>query len=1135
MEITLCKLPLFKRRTLTKTLFIMKLTALLLLAACLQLSAKGLTQSLTISKQNASLQELFKEIEKQTGYQFFYKKKVLDDTRPVTINVRDESLEKVLHACFKDQPVTYNIVDKIIVVTVKQTADLQSAVNTIETNLPPPIDISGRVTDPDGNPLAGANIKVKGTKIGTTTNENGEFQLAGISENAMLEISFVGYETYTVTASNPRFKPGVTRNSSTIALKIKPENLNEVVVNKGYYTEKQKYSVGNSVHIDSKVIEQQPVQNPILALQGRVPGLFITQQSGLSNGDVTFRIQGQNSIVLFRNEHFVVVDGVPYLSQFGPTSYDGPFSMGGTPLSYINPMDIESVDVLKDADATAIYGSRAANGAILITTKKGKIGKSRVNVNMQQGWGKVTRKVDMLNTRQYLDMRYEAYKNDGINLSTLTSNSSNYDLTLWDTTRYTDWQKTLIGGTAHYNTINASVSGGSSTMQYLVGGYYNRQTTVFPGDLDDKRGGVHFNLGGSSGDQKFKIQLSGSYLVDENHLPQTDLTWSAIRLEPNAPSLYKTDGTLNWELRPTGAVSWLNPLRYLYNTYNNITRNLITSSSLSLNLLPGLDLKSNFGYTNLQSNTYLPIPTKAIRPDRISTTPLSASFSYRNMNSWIIEPQLVYNHRIKSKAELQVMLGTTIQQSNSDLLILDGSGYSSDLLLKSIKLAPVVTVANSSSSVYKYNALFGRVNFKWADKYVANFTTRRDGSSRFGEKNKFHNFGSIGLGWIFSQESFLQHTDFLSFGKLRLSYGTTGNDQIGDYNYLSLYGSTSGIPYQNTVGLQATSIPNPYLQWEETRKLQLGFDLGFIKDRVMLNASFVRNRSSNQLLSYTLPSITGFSSILENFPAKVQNISWEFLLNTVNVKKTEFTWNSSITLTIPRNKLISFPNIEKSSYSAGFNGVIVGQPVGVIKTYYSAGIDPSTGDYKVFDKKGNIITGSPKKPDDYTNLINTLPKIYGGFQNSISWRNIQFDFFFQFVKQLGTRALYYYNDGSIFPGAFAFGQGNSNQPVTILNRWQKPGDLTSIGRFTTMGNIFPWPISDDYTYDASYIRLKNVSISWQLPKSWQQKIHLNSGSIYVNAQNIATITNYTGLDPENQSSVSLPPLQVWTLGLKLGL
>ncbi|HEX4849953.1 MAG TPA: TonB-dependent receptor plug domain-containing protein, partial [Puia sp.] len=356
-------------------------------------------------------------------------------------------------------------------------------------------------------------------------------------------------------------------------VKMRVSAIDEVQVI-AYGTTTKRFNIGNVATVKAADIEKQPVQNPLLALQGRVPGVVVTQMTGINGGAVKVRIQGQNSFRADGLDPLIVIDGVPYPAT--TTSYMEYVVQGGSPLNYINPSDIESISVLKDADATAIYGSRAANGAILITTKKGKTGKPKLFVDVQQGWGKVTRHVDMMNTRQYLDMRYEAYKNDGIDLAAQSVSSKNYDLKFWDTTRYTDWQKELIGGAAQYTNINAGVSGGSANVQYLVSATYNRQTTVFPGNFSDKVGGLHFSLNGSSPNQRLRIQLSGSYQYNQNGLPGNDLTQSAVLLEPDAPKLYNEDGSLNWAQTASGRSTWTNPLvNSLYTEFSNTTSNLV--------------------------------------------------------------------------------------------------------------------------------------------------------------------------------------------------------------------------------------------------------------------------------------------------------------------------------------------------------------------------------------------------------------------------------------------------------------------------------------------------------------------------------------------------------------------------------
>lgn len=1109
-----------------QTLLVMKLTLVLLTAAIVNVSAKGLSQTISFNAKNASLQEVFSVIEKQTGFTVLYNAALLDKAKPVSLAATDVPLREFLQQALKGQQLDFSIKNTSIFISSSPSRPSSH----VDNNFFPPGSIKVRVTNADGQPLEGASISIKNNKNVGLTSAEGVFSL-NVTEGDVLIVSFVGYQTKEVKITSSMLTGGL------LAINLIPdvESLQEVVINKGYYTEARKFSTGNVATITSKEIEQQPVQNPLLALQGRVPGVEITQNTGMSEGAVTIRIEGRNSI-LSGLDPLVVVDGVPYPTQLKTMDIVGSYENivgGGSPLSYINPSDIESITVLKDADATSIYGSRAANGAILITTKKGKVGPAKLSVNLQQGWGKVTRHIDMMNTRQYLDMRYEALRNDGINLATQTPSKRNYDLTVWDTTRYTDWQKELLGGTAKYSNVNASLSGGSGIMQYRIGLTFNRQTTVFPGKFDDKSGNLNFSVSGGSANQKLRVQLSGTYGIYDNHLPGVDLTQQALLLEPNAPALYNADGTLNWQPNAAGSSTWNNPLAYTQSMeFKNVSKNLLSNAKISYHLIPGMEVSSNFGYSQLQSNYYSPTRIQVYPPEYAPFVNRTASYGTRNMVSWIVEPQLQYNKTI-GKGKLDGLLGGTFIQNTGETLSLDGTGYDNDQVMKNISAANSIKLNAYSYNQYNYDAVFARLNYIWNQKYVVNLTGRHDGSSRFGGNNKFHSFWSAGIGWIFSEEKWIQkNLPFINYGKLRTSYGTTGNDQISDFSFASYYGYLpNDISYQNTRGVYATNISNPNLQWEQTDKWQAGLDLGFLSNRVLLNATYVKNRSSNQLIPYILPSISGFTSFTENFPATIENSSWELSLNSTNIQGRDFKWTTSFNLTIPKNKLVSFPNIEKTSYASANSGLVIGKPLGVVTTYALAGVDPATGKYIVYDKGGNPTT-SPTT-SDLTNIVSTVPAFYGGFQNSFSYKGFQLDFIFQFIRKRGPREMYYYNVNTIRPGTFS--NGASNQSVSVLNRWQKPGDNAEIAKYTT-GNIALWAGLSDayYTYDASYIRLKNLSLSWTLPKTWLQRAHLENARLYFQGQNLVTISNFSGLDPET-GSIRLPPLQMWTIGLQMQL
>lgn len=1124
--IALHQLNCFTKKYRT-TVRIMKLTAIILLAACLQLSAKGVSQTITLSLKDAPIQTVFKEIERQTEYTFFADVRWFQMAKKVTIEVKSLPLNQVLNLCFKDQPFTYSISGKTITLAPKKKQVDKDSQTSVSQK--PVIDVKGRVVNSKGEPVTDATVTVQGTNQRTVTNTNGEFTLTGINGDALIVISHVQYEAENISLN------GLSIVNATLQIKV--NNLDELQVI-AYGSTTKRFNTGNVSTVKAIDIEKQPVNNPLLALEGRVPGLFITQSTGFPGAGVGVRIQGQNSIGK-GNDPLYVIDGMPYVSQLLPSltnilgrSNDnisgGGATTAGNPLNFINPSDIESIDVLKDADATAIYGSRAANGAILITTKKGKAGQTRININIQNGWGIVSRKLDLLNTQQYLEMRKEAINNDG-----LTPNpDADFDLTLWDTTRNTDWQKVLLGGTANYQDIQTSVSGGTTNTQILVGAGYHKETTVLPGNLSDEKGSLHFNLNNVSSNQKFRLSLSGNYLVDNNRLIYNDLTETAINLAPNAPSLFNPDGTLNWEQSPNGISTWFNPLAYLNKKYRNKTNNLISNATLSYQILPEINLKSSFGYTSLQSSEIVLFPLTSIEPENRPFSNRASTFGNNSISSWIIEPQINYHKEVKI-GTLDVLLGMSIQKINSNQTQLIGLGFNSDAVMEDVKSAPIVRITSSINSVYKYNAGFGRINYNLYNKYILNLTFRRDGSSRFGSSNQFHNFWSLGGAWIFTNYKFIKDKlSFLSFGKIKGSYGTTGNDQIGDYQFLNQYSVVGAdMSYQNSIGLLPNGLTNPHLQWEETQKLNIGIDLGVNNDRILVNANYFQNRSSNQLLFYQLGITSGASGLLRNFPATVQNSGWEFSLNTSNFKGKNFTWSSTINLTIPKNKLVSFSELDKSSY---VNRFVIGETINLSKAYKFLGVDPTTGKYSFEDGKG----GSTFRPDTTQDVtrnahINPMPNVYGGFQNSFQYNGFTIDILFQFVKQKGRS-----NKFGIYPGS-GNGIGGLNQPISILSRWQKPGDITDIQRFNadfSLSDQYSAATASDFAWeDASYVRLKNVSISWQVPDRWRQKARLNNARIYVQGQNLATITKYSGIDPENLSLTTLPPLRVWTIGLQMGL
>jgi TonB-linked SusC/RagA family outer membrane protein len=614
-------------------------------------------------------------------------------------------------------------------------------------------------------------------------------------------------------------------------------------------------------------------------------------------------------------------------------------------------------------------------------------------------------------------------------------------------------------------------------------------------------------------------------VVDKNTVQTEDLTIQGLFLPPDAPPIFNPDGSLNWApLSPGARGTWTNPYAELNDKYVSNTSNLVSNAIVSYAVLKGLEVKVSMGYTNTQTGDIPAVPTTAYDPARDVTSGHSY-LSTVNTHSWIIEPQADYKLQL-GRGVFTVLTGASFLENNSSYVYEYASDYVSDALLEDLQAAGSVSVNSSSSAQYKYEAVFGRLGYDWMDKYLLNITARRDGTTRFGPGRQFGNFGAVGAGWIFTKEDFIQkNVGFLSFGKLRGSYGTTGNDQVGDYQFIDLY-SPTGYPYQGSQGLYPTNLFNANLAWETTKKLEGGIELGFLKDRIMVQASLYQNRTGNELVQTPVSEVTGFSTIASNLPALVQNTGKEFVLTTTNLRTKNFGWSTSLNLTIARNKLLSFPNLSTSPYAST---LVIGQPLNVLQLYHCIGVNDTTGLYEFASSK----TGPNYNPNyltDRNSLVSLTPKYYGGFQNSVSYKGFSLDIFFQFVKQTGERLWDAYHQ---LPGTM------DNQPMDVLNRWQKPGDEKPYQQFTQnsgseAASTFSVAKQSDFAYgDASYIRLKNLAISWQMSPNLVKKAGMANIRIYVQGQNLLTFTKYDGMDPESQSAYT-GPRRAFVTGVQLG-
>ncbi|MBW8687246.1 SusC/RagA family TonB-linked outer membrane protein [Chitinophaga rhizophila] len=1120
----------YSRGQVFKCIILMKVF-LLFLCISLQVSAIATAQQVSLNVKNARIASVLDLIQRQTGYDYAFAKGTdLKTAKPVTLSLKSASIETTVHNLFSTQPFDYQIDHALKMIVIQSKKHSKTSVETvsIRNDDASQITLTGVVRDKSGNPLPGATVLIKGTNLGAVTSSDGRFQIPDAPESGILIVRMIGKISRQVSYRNGILEQVILNDAEA--------NLEEIQII-AYGQVEKKYGTSNQGTITGEQIARQPVSNPLLAMQGVVPGLFIQQTTGQTVGRVGVLVQGLNTL-RSGAEPFYVIDGVPFSPNFTSNSLAGNqiaqnviganTSSGGSTFNFINPADIESVTILKDADATAIYGSRAANGAILITTKKGKPGKTKVDLNFQSGWGKVTRRPDFLNTAQYLELRKEGYRNSGEEVPTTESNPdySNFPLTVWDQTKYTDWWKELVGGTANYTNYQANVSGGSDLTTFIAGAGYSKQTTVYPNDLGDNKYNVSLAVNTRSENRKFNFMLKCSFLQDKNTLNGVDLASAVLQLAPNAPDLFNPDGSLNWGPFPKdpSQYSFENPLRDIYNEYHSTSNNLLSNGLISYEIIPGLTIKSSFGYNMIFGNEMILRKFESYRPDAVGVTS-SSTFQNRNITSYIAEPQITYN-KLTAFGVIDFLVGTSFQQTNTKYDGFDAFGYNNNSQLADPRAASSVIPLIGQQNLYKYNAVFGRFNYRYKDRYIANFTARRDGSSRFGNNNKFNNFFSVGGAWLFSEEAFLKHVvPSISTGKLRVNYGTTGNDQIDDYLYESrLVTQPSGIPYQGVSSLVPSQLSNPSLQWEETKKFNIGLDFGIFDNRISFSVDYFRNKSSNQLVDYILPYMTGFTTVKKNFNATIQNTGLELLLNATAVTKQKFNWSFSLNATVPKNKLVAFPGLEGSPYA---NNFVIGQPVNIIKAYEFAGVNQTSGLYEFLTAKGEKVN-EPNYFTDRTKLVNTNPKWYGGFSNSITYGGFSLDFLLQYVNQISPNIKY----ENFFPG-----YGSANLPAYLINRWQKEGDITDVEKITS-GYAFTTVTakdSDAHYTNGTYVRLKNASISYTLPSSIVKKVGVGSVRAYIQGQNLLTFTSYEGADPETHSIGFLPPLRMYTLGLQVSL
>jgi TonB-linked SusC/RagA family outer membrane protein len=1077
----------------------MRLPLILALPVCFLLSQELDAQPITLSEKKAAITVIFSKIESMTKYKFAYNLDHVKGLRPVDIQVTGADIHQVLAILKKDRPIDFDTVDSTIIVKPRTLITVEP-VSTYT--------VFGKVIDADTyEPLEGVNVEETNAHRNATTDKNGRFILTTRDRPHELVVSMVGYESGTLRLQS--------LSGVTCTLKKKDNTQNDVVV-LGYAANRK---TGLTYTIKDKQLAKQPVTNPLAALFG-VTGMTIFQSNGLPRTNFDARLQGISSLsailgILPPNQPLFVIDGVPFPNNIGSletlASGSALGTKGSSPFALINIYDIERVDVLKDADATAIYGSRGSNGVLLITTKKAKPGAPRFSIGYYSGIGVVGSQYRLLNTAQYLQMRRELFANDG----RVPDKNNAPDLLVFDTTAYTDLKKSLIGRTARISDMQASMWCGNALTHMLFNVGYHRETTVFPGDFGDARYSLHGKLNHASRDSNLKITFSALFAINNGTLPARDLTGS-ITLAPNFPSFYSND-SIRWQYKNTPITP---PVAYLYQVYRSRTANVLLDCQLTYRLFNGFRIKSNIGINQIRADEVSIHPIRSQNP--YLTNPLSGTSYFGNTvyRTWIFEPQAEYQVTI-SRHSIKILGGSSWQALTNRTESITALGYPNDENLFDLHAAGNLLDRNNASE-YRHHGVFAQLTYSYEQLYIINLTGRRDGSSRFGPRKQYGNFGAIGAAWTISNARFFNANDFINVARLRASWGVTGNDQIGDYKAIDNW-IRSNFTYGGSAGINPNQVADPSYSWEKTTKVTIGFELELFKNSVSIKADFYRNRTGNQLIAVELPATTGFSMIaIKNADAEVQNTGLEWIIQSRNLNGKQWRWTTLFTLTHPQNKLRTFTGIDSSLYATIFK---TGQSLTSQRGYRFLGVDPATGRFRFQDKNGD---GKISYPDDHFDIGHLDPRLYGSVQNTLQYKALQLDVVITGKVQRGLNLLY-----SIYQSAPP-GATMKNQPVLVLDRWRQAGDQATVQQLSTSASalegINHFKQSDGRFSDISSLTIQHASLTWNMPAKWVNKARLKNAQLILTAQNIYTFSRYKGLHIESQVAGTLPPLRIVTFG-----
>ncbi|HEU0111191.1 MAG TPA: TonB-dependent receptor, partial [Flavisolibacter sp.] len=912
--------------------------------------------------------------------------------------------------------------------------------------------------------------------------------------------------------------------------------MTEIVV-VGYGTKIKKDLTGNIASVKGSDVANTPVPNFNQALQGRAAGVFVEANNGKVGEGVKVRIRGAGSISA-SNDPLYVIDGVPINTG----------GLSGNALADINFNDIESFDILKDASAAAIYGSRAAGGVVLITTKKGKSGRTALTVNGQYGSNKPTGHRKFLNAAEYVELLREAAINsdniEGVDpLDPAQYSGSWLQFAEGRLTRYsghsdwrtlqtnTDWESLAYNDDAKTKMIDLTASGGNEKTRFFISGGFSDQDGILI--LNNfQRVSSRINLEHDATEKlKVGFNLSISRSVgNRNNLDNAFQTpMQLVALAPITPPR-NLDGVLYD--RPV--TTYYNGLIELENSvYKSTTFRNIGNIFLNYKLVKNLSFRSEVGVDIQTQNDELFRGSRTLTG--LSTNGYGQSDWLRNVT---INTNNFFNYanNFLGKHDIDATLGMSYQKFNTDFTSVFGEDFPVDALQK-LASAGRITGGSSSLNESAIVSYFGRANYKFNNKYLFSVSGRVDGSSKFGRENQYGFFPAVSAGWILSEEDFLASSDVLSFLKLRASYGFTGNDNgFGNFAQLGLYGASK---YNNQSGLVPTQLANPELKWEKSEQTDIGLDFGLFNNRLSGEIDYYIRNTTDLIYNVPVPGTSGFGTQTVNV-GSMQNKGVEFVLNSTNIRSRDFTWSTNLNLSKNKNKITKLDGEQTlipGNDGRFMNSLIVGESIGVFYGPKFAGADPNNGDALYYMEDGKTTTNDYNEAGNFV-VGDPNPDWIGGFNNSFNYKGIELSVLFQGVwgNQIMTGA------GGFMSASFDW---FDNQTKDQLRRWQKPGDVTDVPQLR-LGYGNGIGASSRYIEDGDYIRLKNITLAYNIPTSLLNKIKLRSARLYVTGINLATFTDYTGWDPEvntdyragnrNQGSdfYAAPQIKSVTFGLNLG-